>query len=251
MTSAIPVHVALVDESGEIGLPALQQYAGALSEQILRDVAPIWHVNASIGAYQAAPKNTWAVKIQTQLDEPGALGYHSDDHNQPYALVQYTGSWDVTVSHEVLEMIVDPWGNRMHSGRLPIGLEQDFAQFGLTRNTSLVHYLLEVCDPPEDESFGYEVGSYKVSDFIRPIWYSNVDHGSRSGFSFNGGCTHPREIANGGYASFANDAGEWYQATNFGSLQVQDLGKFDNAEWSSIREFTDHHARVARGSEMT
>src|SRR3954469_19617908 len=130
MTSALPVHVALVDETNSIAADELAHVAGALNEQVLRDFAPVWHVRASVGAYPQAPANTWAIRIRRSLDEPGALGYHTDDHNQPVSYVMLTQDWPVTCSHELLEMLADPWGSRMHGGRLPAGIEGRHAEFG-------------------------------------------------------------------------------------------------------------------------
>src|SRR5438477_10216427 len=103
-TAAIPVHVALVDETGTIDPKDLATLAGAMSEQIQHDFAPIWQVSASVGAYPSAPANTWAVLVREKLDQPGALGYHTDDQHQPLAYVEMTKDWTTTVSHEVLEM---------------------------------------------------------------------------------------------------------------------------------------------------
>jgi hypothetical protein len=50
-------------------------------------------------------------------DVRGAAGYHQDSYGQPYALVEYSASWSLTASHEVVEMLVDPWGRRVVAGR--------------------------------------------------------------------------------------------------------------------------------------
>jgi hypothetical protein len=44
MTSALPVHVALVDETSSISADELAHVAGALNEQVLRDFAPGEHM---------------------------------------------------------------------------------------------------------------------------------------------------------------------------------------------------------------
>lgn len=248
MSTAIPVHVALVDESGEVDMPTLQECAGALNEQIQADFAPIWNVKATVGAYTTAPLATWAVIIQAQLDQPGALGYHTDANNQPISYVEATSDWTVTASHETLEMLADPFGNRMHTAILPFGLELDFAQFGLANASSRVHYLLEVGDPCEATS--YAVGGVPMSDFLLPYWYRSSTVGCEH-YSHAGGCKMPREVADGGYVSFANSNGEWFQVFNEGGqLQIQDLGHFDNSAFGSIREFVDSKAREYRGHKV-
>src|SRR5438046_1699077 len=107
-TAAIPVHVALVDESGTIDAADLAEVAGALNEQMQADFTPAWKVAVTVGAYPSAPPHTWRVELQQGIDAPGAAGYHSDEHHQPFAKVDLTaGEWTVTASHELCEMAGD------------------------------------------------------------------------------------------------------------------------------------------------
>jgi hypothetical protein len=246
--SAIPAHVALVDQTGEVPLAELQTLAASLNEQILRDFAPIWSAPASVGAYEAVPPNTWAVVIQKSLDQPGALGYHTDNGNQPISYVEYQPSgpegYSVTVSHETLEMLADPYGNRQHSALIPEGTSPE--QFGLSDPNAMVQYLLEVCDPCEATS--YQVGQNYVSDFLLPSWYFTAPQ-ANAFYSHQGGCIQPRQVANGGYVSFGTPSGDWYQVFNEnGSLSVQNLGQFDATSYNAIREWTDEKARAYRAS---
>lgn len=243
-TRALPIHVALVDETGSISPMRLAEVAGALNRQVTEDVAPVWHVRATVGYYPQPPSETWTVRIRRQLDEPNALGYHTDELQQPVSYVMLTDDWPATASHEVLEMLVDPWGNRLHGGRLPAGLEDHYRDFGLKHATSHVSYLVEVADPPEAVS--YDVGGVALSDWISPAWYASTLR-THTAYSHAGTCTRPRMVAPGGYVSFHIN-GRWWQAfaRHGAALQVRDLGRFDRSSWSSLREFTDHHARKAR-----
>jgi hypothetical protein len=244
----MPVHIALIDQTGEIPTAELFAAAGALSEQIQADFVPVWKVAASVGVHDVVATGTWQIVIQAQLDDPGALGYHTDDNNQPISYVELTNSWTTTVSHESLEMLADPWGNRIHSARLPAGLEEQFAEFKLANDTSLVKYLLEVCDPCEERS--YDVGGVPLSDFILPAWYSAMPVNGLLAYSHAEDCLAPRTVPSGGYVSFSNHDGEWFQVFNVGngSLQVQDIGRFDRAQFGSLREFADANARHYKAS---
>jgi hypothetical protein len=245
-TAAIPVLVALVDETGQIDPTELANMAAAMSEQVQHDFAPVWHVRASVAAFPTAPANTWVVHIQKQLDQPGALGYHTDDHHQPLSFVEFTPDWTVTVSHEVLEMLADPWGSRLHQAELPAGVEDNFAQFGLSSAKDRVSYLLEVCDPCEATS--YSVGGQTLSDFLLPAWYRTTPRPALA-YSQVGGCVKPREVADGGYVSFGAPSGEWFQVFNQGGqLTTKDLGKFNKAKYGSLREWTDERAREFRAA---
>lgn len=245
MSTAIPVHVALVDETHSIDAHELASVAGALNEQVQSDFAPVWHVRATVGVYPKAPPATWAIKIRRQLDQPGALGYHTDDGHQPYALIELTSGWAQTVSHELLEMLADPWGNRLHGARLPQGVKP--SAVGLKLETTHVHYLLEVCDPPE--AVPYEVGGQMLSDFLLPQWYRTTPS-PLGAYSRYGTCKKQREVADGGYVSFSRPDGEWFQAFNEGgSLSLSDLGKFSKNDSSSLRSWVDEHARSHRAEK--
>jgi hypothetical protein len=236
----LPPSVALVDATGRISPAELAEVAGALTEQVLKDVAPIWHTPAAVHAVPRAGIHQWAIIIKPKLDEPGALGYHTDEHNQPIAYVEYGPDWTVTCSHELLEMLIDPFGNRMHGGRLPKGLEAEYTKFGLHTPSSHVSYLLELCDPCE--AVTYDIGGVKVSDFLRPSWY---DAQTTKATTFIGG-NGPRAVQNGGYVSFTA-GGRWWQAfANGTSLEVRSLGVFRKVAYATLREFTDEAARDQR-----
>jgi hypothetical protein len=244
---SLPVVIALVDDTHSIAPARLASVAGAMQEQVNRDFRPRWRFVPSTGVV-ATPSPSpaqWAVHIQQHLDQPGALGYHSNDsHNQPVAFVAKTVDWPQTFSHEVLEMLADPYGNRLHGARLPDAVALDYKKFGLPTRKHHVHYLLEACDPCERTS--YNVGGEDLSDFLMPEWYVTTPP-MGSVFSYAGGCNGARQVADGGYVSFSNDDGEWYQIFNEGGqLQIQDIGKFDKSRFGSLREFTDHHARERR-----
>jgi hypothetical protein len=240
----IPVQVALVDESDIFTMQDLATIAGALNEQLQDDFRSAWPETpkATVGAYPEEPPDTWSIILRRDIGEPGALGYHTDVDGQPYSIVDAdAGNPTVTISHELLEMIVDPFGMRMHGARLPDGLEDRHAEFGLPRPNTHVLYLLEVADPPEAVS--YEVGGVQVSDFIHRYWY-RTNPPARPSYSHTGAITRPRQIIRGGYVSFmVPQTRVWYQAFDWGSgLEVAELGRFDLARYGNLRAFADRHA---------
>lgn len=246
MTSAIPVHIALVDRSGEIDQAELAKVAGALNAQVQNDFVPIWRVAATVGVYPAIPASNgiWAIVIETQLDQPGALGYHTDDHNQPIAHIQYTENYTTTVSHELLEMLADPFGNRVTDALCPANT--NYSDFGLSSATDPVSYLVEVADPCEASN--YPIAGVDVADFLLPGYYRSAP-GPGVSYSHTGFIKKPREVAEGGYVSFSNHKGEWYQVFNSGGhISVSDLGHFDKQSFGSLREWADQTARQIRGS---
>jgi hypothetical protein len=236
----IPVHVALVDESSTVGAAALAEVAGALNEQVQRDLAPAWHVRATVGAYPQAPAHTWAIRLRTDISEPGALGYHSDQDRQPFSLVDVdAGEWTVTASHELCEMLCDPFGSRMHGA-------VSYPDWEGHGSSPRVRYLVEVCDPPERSS--YEVGGVAVSDFVLPAFYRSSYLAGSGHYDVLGVLSAPLRVAEGGYISFMDPhTREWWQLfVSGGSREFQNIGRFDSAAFASLREFSDHHARLRR-----
>ena len=223
------VHVALVSKAKGISQTALSRVAGAMQKQVLRDFGPIWHVHASVDAYPtlaAVPLGAWPVILMERIDDD-ALGYHVDNHGQPYALVKHTAGWEQTVSHEVLEMLADPFGNRVVAGQ------------SIKPGQGRVRYLVEVCDPSEDTQWGYTVNGILVSDFYTPHFFDPVRNPAVR-YSYTGAITAPRTILRGGYLSWLDPvSGHMWQQVWFGaSKQFRDLGPAD-VKARSLRAHVD------------
>ena len=124
----------------------------------------------------------WPVQLVKTLP-PGEGGFHLDKHNQPYAKViadPGDDSWTIDASHETIEMLVDPSGNRMQSSQ-SIEIVGGKIQDG----TGQFEYLVEACDPCEANNYGYTVQGVAVSDFITPHFYDPVA-ASGTRYSFTG-----------------------------------------------------------------
>jgi hypothetical protein len=238
VSTAIPVHIALVDSSGHIDAEELALVAGVLNEQVQADFAPAWKVAATVGAYPSAPEGTWRIEVVAEMDQQGALGYHADDHHQPYAKVLYQeGQWSVTASHELLEMLGDPWGNRLHGAA---------ALAGWKGSSPRVRYLVELCDPCE--AFTYQVGGVVLSDFLIPPFYRSSDR-AVAGYSHTGRLTSPLEVADGGYITFL-DPGTghmWQRFVQNGQSQDKDWGVQELGR-EMLRERADQLAQEFRGA---
>jgi hypothetical protein len=236
-TAAIPVHVALVDTTGTIPALDLAEVAGALNEQVQADFAPRWRVAATVGAYPSAPPGTWRIDLVHSTGQAGSLGFHADANHQPFAKVAVDiGQWTVTASHELLEMLGDPWGNRLHGARaLP----------GWQGTSPRVRYLLELCDPCE--AFTYQVGGVELSDFLLPAFYRSSTHAT-PGYSHTGALTEPLQIADGGYISFIDpaDGHVWQRFVRDGQVSDRDWGVQDLGH-EMLRQRSDQLAIEFRG----
>jgi len=89
-----------------------------------------------------------------------------------------------------------------------------------------VQYLVEVCDPSEDEAHAYTVNDVLVSDFYTPSYFDPIKaDGVR--YSYRNGIKGPREVLPGGYVSFGDPVtSHWFQVTWFDGEKprVADLG---------------------------
>jgi hypothetical protein len=202
--------VALVPEGVDISPSELTRVAAALSKQANRDFRPAWDVDATVDAFaklEDVEIDYWPVIVVK--DVQGAAGYHIDKNGQPFALVEFGPQWSLTASHECLEMLADPFGNRLVSADL---LDQAVA---LGVAAQRVRYLVEVCDPSEGGQFAYQVNGVLVSDFYTPNFF---DPAQATGvrYSFTGAIDGPRQVLDGGYISWEEPvSGDWFQLRMF------------------------------------
>jgi hypothetical protein len=230
--------VALIDMSETVQFSQLAKVAAAFNLQVQRDLSPIWNVRASVTAVPTLddlPIGVWPIFIVTNLP-PGEGGVHLTQHRQPYALVEIGDGWTVAASHECLEMLVDPSGNHVHpSTAIEVKDNQVVDALGK------YEYLVEVCDPSEDEPFAYAIDDVTVSDFYTPHFFDPVMvPGVR--YSFTGALKRPREVLKNGYLSWFNPSTRTMQQLRFmGSPEILDLGPAD--ERLSLREFVDNKSR--------
>lgn len=217
--------LALVSESTSIDLAEVTRVAAALDKQATRDFAPIWDVHASIHAFERledVPLGYWPMVIQDDIGFDGAAGIHLDKDGQPFALITSGDGWEMTASHETLEMLADPFGNRLVAGP------------SLMPKQGRVNYLVEVSDPSEAAEFSYTVNDIVMSDFYTPHYFDPVKAAGVR-YSFTGAITEPRQVLKGGYLSWHEPVSDhWFQATFFTGSQMKfrDLGRFDASNGS-------------------
>ncbi len=233
--------VALVSEVSDISASDLALVSAALQKQATRDFGPIWGIPSTLDSFarlEDVPLGYWPIVVMTDIHTPGAGGVHLDQQGQPFALVQYSNTWSLTASHECLEMLADPFGNRLVAGP------------SIMPNQGRVEYLAEVCDPCEDASFAYTVNGVMVSDFITPHYYDPVTSAGVQ-YSFSGAIKGPRQVLQGGYLSWHDPASDhWWQAVFFGAEQeFRDLGAITQRT-GSLRETIDGmtpHPQLVKG----
>jgi hypothetical protein len=224
--------IALVAQTNKITASGLSRVGAALQKQTTRDLAPIWEIKATVDTFAKlsdVPVGYWPI-IVTEQDLGDAAGIHEDKQGQPFALVRYSYGWSLTASHECLEMLVDPFGNRLMAGQ------------SLMEGQGRVEYLVEVCDPSEDDAFAYRVNGIVVSDFYTPDYFAPTPiAGAR--YSFTQAIEAPRQVLKGGYISWHDPVSDhWFQQTFFDAEpENRDLGQLNAKPNENMRALLYRH----------
>jgi hypothetical protein len=165
------VIIAILNQSTLVSDAQASAMTSAAAAQIRDDAAPAWdRTPAEVTFYpnaQAVPSGGYAIVLtDTIASQPqGVLGYHTEGTGGILSGIVAakpeldnggavsTGDWGVSsvLSHEVLEMFIDPNCNMWSFD-----------------GTSTI-YSFEVCDPVEGPS--YQVNGVSVANFVTPAWF--------------------------------------------------------------------------------
>jgi len=205
--------IAILNQSTLVADADVAAMTEAIATQIQFDAAPVWdRAPAAVVFYTdptAVPAGAHGIAIvDTIQDQPkGVLGFHTEDQGgQLWGVVAAkpeldnggqvtTGDWSVssTLSHEVLEMFVDPncnlWANDGKGSA----------------------YSLEVCDPVEAPT--YAVSGVSVSNFVTPFWYDPLAPATAQ-FDKMGLLTAGFSVLKGGYMVYESAGKEQQQFGN-------------------------------------
>jgi hypothetical protein len=210
----------LSDKQVAAAIPALQR-------QVTLDFRAYWDADCHLTFLpkeDQLAEGWWQISVTDNPDQAGALGYHElTSRGTPLGKVfagldlQSGGSWTVTLSHELLEMLADPWINwcaQGSDGRI---------------------YALEVCDAVEADRLGYEIDGVLVSDFITPAWFEATQ---ADRVDFKRRILKPLQLASGGYTSVLDKSGGWTQVAAQGESAAsipagsrRQRRNLDKAEW--------------------
>lgn len=208
------IKIAVINSSTVVNDIEVQALTQALQIQVSRDFAPVWGVDADLVFVPNGtqpPAGTWWLTILDNTDQAGALGYHDlTPDSLPLGKVfagtdkQYGSQWTVTASHELLEMLGDPDINLCASVSNADG--------------SIRLYAYEVADACEADSYGYQINSLLVSDFVYPAWFESFRQPGSTQFDFQNKITTPFQLLPGGYIGICdvNSTNGWTQLTAAG-----------------------------------
>jgi hypothetical protein len=232
--------LALVSQTARVTMAQLAIASAAIQKQVARDFKPVWEVEGTVDVFEKledVPLGYWHVVISDSIPFP-AQGIHQTENGQPFALVQFSDNWTMTASHECLEILADPFGNRTIAGN------------SVKRGQGRVEYLVEVCDPCEAAEFGYAINGILVSDFYTPAYFDSVASASKQ-YSHTGALKKPLQVLDGGYLS-------WFDPTSKQVFQLrvsEGKKKFVKqalpTNFGNLRSFTDRHTAEFRCTAIT
>lgn len=196
--------VAIINMSSKVKNSEMRAVTRSLQIQVLRDFIPIWGIAADIEFYEdekLIPVDAWKIIVLDTEKDAEVMGYHElteDGYPQGKVYVDESVNadvaWSITLSHELLELLVDPYTDllAMHQlGKKKVRL-----------------YAYEVCDPVQND--WYVIGGVKVSNFVYPEWFESDAKNLGGKWDFLAKLKAPFTLTEGGYASYIEVvAGGW------------------------------------------
>jgi hypothetical protein len=147
----------------------------AVQRQVTEHFEPVWGIGARLlFAKRRVPRDAYQIVVYEQATSEADkefIGYHFSPEGYPIAGIlaredmSDDGTISETLSHEVLEMLVDPACNLYAHRSSGVGRPERI-------------YFYEVCDPVQ--CVHYKLDGVKVCNFVYPSWFEdNWEPGSR------------------------------------------------------------------------
>lgn len=202
--------IAVLNQSTLVSDADAATMTHAAATQVRLDAAPLWHrAPAEVVVFTAPaaiPAMAHGIAIVDTIDDQpqGVQGFHTEDQGgKLWGVVAAkpaldnggqvtTGDWSVSslLSHEVLEMFIDPNCNLW------------------ARDGERSAYCLEVCDPVEAPT--YTISGVSVCNFVTPSWFDPLAP-TTAQFDKLGQLKAPFSILRGGYVVYESTGQEQQQ----------------------------------------
>lgn len=172
------IPVAVLNQSAAVTDVEVNNLIAALQMQVSRDLAPAWNIDATLSfvpAGQQAPAGSYRLFLLDKTDQGQDTGYHTADADGPFARVFVVSAktdgqqWTAVASHELLEMLVNPHGNR---AAFVVADDTGLTNASAASGVSGTYYDLEICDPVYPDENDYQINGVYVSDFVFPLWFA-------------------------------------------------------------------------------
>lgn len=199
--SPAPIQVYIINGCQDLSASDLLPIQTALRNQLRRDFAPAWGIdadlhlliNATVADLGNVPASAWPIYLQpgngpgggTLADHTATLAGSPRGYVYPDALKAANMPLSIGIGHELLEMLVDPQVNRAT-------LVQD-------ASGKRTLYSYECCDPVESGRYLSPNGKVWLTNFVFPAWFDIYATGVQ--FDQMKTVTAPFTLAPGGYVS--------------------------------------------------
>lgn len=202
-----PKRIVIIDHMG-VSDP-LDAIAKALGRQLHEDFCPKFNISSSCAVIAmhgmhlptssaVVPEDDdWLIGLFRDADQPGALGYHDETlAGLPLAKVfpildaQDGSALSVTISHELLEMVADPY--------LSLAVQSHDGRF----------WAYEICDAVENDQ--YLIDGVPVSNFVTPQYFQPPQNLAGVQLDQMNLIKKPFEVRPGGYMQW-NRGNGWHQ----------------------------------------
>jgi hypothetical protein len=198
--------VDFINNSNAVTDADLQTCIAALQKQVQFHFGPVWNINADLKFSTQLNFNP-TIFVLDYSSDVSILGYH--DITQAGIPVGFVfaqssidsgESWQVTASHELLELLGDPYVNLACQG-----------QFAGQN----VFFAYETCDAVENDV--YQIDGVDVSNFQYPSWFVNQNSDR---YDYMGVLDAPFTISSGGYLTYFRTVGDWIDVSSNGLLPL-------------------------------
>jgi len=205
----------------------------ALQIYVDQFIVPVWGTPCRLTKSTDFIKAAWAIAFLDDADSPGALAYHDlTPDGLPLSKVFVRTTLDahelvsVSVSHELVEMLVDPAINMMTTGP--------------DRRTM---YAYETADPVEALSF--KINGIAMSDFVYPSYFEAFRKAGSVRFSQCNTVKYPFQILGGGYQIIFK-GGKWGQIFGSKTKEKQFAAEDRRGHRSQIRRLVNRKKSLGR-----
>ncbi len=208
----IPWQVDFINNSTIVSDSDFLKCVSALQKQCDQHFSPVWNIAANVKA-STTLNQTPTIFVLDVSSDIGILGYHDiTAAGIPVGFIfakttiESGETWTSCASHELLELLGDPYVNLAAQGQFVGG-------------TAFFAY--ETCDAVQSDV--YEIDGVEVSNFQYPQWFVNQ---TADKYDFMGVLEAPFTLSAGGYFSYFRTVGDWIDVSAAGVLPILEKQKW-------------------------
>ena len=134
-------NIAIINNSTKISNTELERAVKAIQIQVSKHLAPIWAKDGKLRITKSPQYGDYLVFVADTIEQKGVDGWHTVRNGVPIAEISYNSDWTYTLSHEIIEMLHNPYIIE-------------------TKQNDLVYLMEEIADATN--KVGYEIDGIRV-----------------------------------------------------------------------------------------